>query len=238
MRDYYERQHSADGLLREAARKGNILWAFYLGPALTLPLLALPWALRQRWTAFALLVIAVLLAAMLATPPIFPHYAAPVTSLVFFVVIQSARHLRLRVWRRRCRRPMALLRAIGLLVVPPALLVWMFLQQREPPPGWGYTRAALLDSLKQRGGRHLVIVCYGPAHNPNLEWVYNEVDIDGSAVVWARDMGPDGNRELLDYYHRLQPDRRAWRLAADERRPGEPFPPLRPYDESGADYGG
>jgi len=35
-------------------------------------------------------------------------------------------------------------------------------------------------------------------------------------VVWARDMGPEKNRELLDYYK----DRRAWLVEPDEKPPG------------------
>jgi hypothetical protein len=219
MRDYYTRQQTIAGFLHEMGRKGRILWTYFLGPALTVPLLALPWALRQRWTAFALLVVGVLLAAMLATPPIFPHYVAPVTGLVFLLVVQSARHLRLWLWRprRRQARAVALLRGACVAMLPFAVLVAMFLAQREPPPGWGFTRARLLAELRQKGGRHLVIVSYGPTHNPNLEWVYNEADIDASAVVWARDMGPEDNRELIEYYRDRQPERQVWRLAGDER---------------------
>jgi hypothetical protein len=102
-------------------------------------------------------------------------------------------------------------------MLPFAVLVAMFLAQREPPAGWGFTRARLLAELRQKGGRHLVIVSYGPTHNPNLEWVYNEADIDASAVVWARDMGPEDNRELIEYYRDRQPERQVWRLAGDER---------------------
>jgi hypothetical protein len=40
-------------------------------------------------------------------------------------------------------------------------------------------------------------------------------------VILARDMGPSGNRELLDYYR----DRKAWVLDADAAHPSpEPYP--------------
>jgi hypothetical protein len=230
MRDYYTRQQSAAGFLGEAARKGHILWAFFLGPALTVPLLALPWALQQRWTAFALLVVGLLCAALLVTPPVFPHYAAPVTALVFLLVVQSARYFRLWLWRprRAPSRGTALLRAACVGVLPLVVLVGTYLAQREPPPGWGFARAEVLDGLGRMGGRHLVIVSYDKAHNPNLEWVYNGADIDGAAVVWARDMGPARDRELLDYYRDRQPDRRVWQLRADEPRPRP-----KPYEDEG-----
>jgi hypothetical protein len=221
MREIYARQQTPGGFLREAAVKGHILWAFYLGPALTVPLLALLWAVRQRWAAFALLAVGFLLAVMLTTPPLFPHYVAPITALVFFLVIQSARHFRVWLWRRRHGRATRLRPACAVLLAL-VVLVWMYRAQREPPPGWGFTRAALRHELTAKGGRHLVIACYDAGHNPSLEWVYNEADIDGSAVVWARDMGAQRNRELIDAY----PGRQVWWLRADVR-PAR----LEPYAE-------
>ena len=49
MRDYYARQQTAAGFLHEVGRKGHILWAFYLGPALTVPY---PAAFRELGTRF------------------------------------------------------------------------------------------------------------------------------------------------------------------------------------------
>jgi hypothetical protein len=45
-----------------------------------------------------------------------------------------------------------------------------------------------------------VIVRYSLTHQPLDEWVYNAADIDGSKVIWARDMGDVKNRELIHYY--------------------------------------
>jgi hypothetical protein len=58
-----------------------------------------------------------------------------------------------------------------------------------------------------------VIVRYQATHDFLEEWVYNEADIDGSKVVWARDMGAEKNRELIDYYK----DRRVWMVAPDKK---------------------
>ena len=66
---------------------------------------------------------------------------------------------------------------------------------------------------------------YAPGHDPLREYVFNEADIDGSKVVWARDMGPEQNRELIRYFAA----RRVWRLEAD-RKPPElvPYPAGQP----------
>ena len=61
-----------------------------------------------------------------------------------------------------------------------------------------------------------MVVRYGPNHDVHEEWVYNHADIDGSIVIWARDMGDARNRELLDYYR----DRRVWLLELDGPAPG------------------
>ena len=66
----------------------------------------------------------------------------------------------------------------------------------------------MLNQLNHLPGKKLVFVHYGPKHDVNHEWVYNDADIDKSVTVWARTM-PDGrDAELLRYY----PDRQAWLL--------------------------
>ena len=81
---------------------------------------------------------------------------------------------------------------------------------RQSPVGVA-NRPRLIRQLEQQGGRHLVIVRYSPTHFIHEDWVYNRADIDASTVVWARDMGADQNRELLDYYR----DRKVWLLEPD-----------------------
>ena len=54
--------------------------------------------------------------------------------------------------------------------------------------------------LDQQPGKQLVIVRYWGNHYPFDEWVYNQADIDGSKVIWAREMGSAGNSELIRYY--------------------------------------
>jgi len=68
-----------------------------------------------------------------------------------------------------------------------------------------------------------VIVQYGPKHDVDSEWVYNDPDIDGAEIVWARDMGAEKNEELLKYFR----DRRTWLLHADDS-PAR----LTPYPQS------
>ncbi len=66
-------------------------------------------------------------------------------------------------------------------------------------------------------GRLLVFVRYTPRHIFQDEWVYNAADIDSGRIVWARDLGPEENQQLLRYYPGrtpllLEPDLRPPRL--------------------------
>ena len=120
------------------------------------------------------------------------------------------RHLRVWRWRRR-HAGLFLVRAVPLICA--AMLVIRI--SASPayelpvplwPPSWCCTapgnlhRARILESLERAGGRHLLIVRYGPHHNRHYEWVYNEADIDRAKVVWARDMDPASNEALVRYF--------------------------------------
>jgi hypothetical protein len=123
------------------------------------------------------------------------------------------RHL--RVWRPEGRPiGLGLVRAlvvVSVLLVPVHAWLWA---RRDPETvaSIGPQRARILTRLEALPDRQLVIVRYQPPHDPLQEWVYNNADIDGSRVVWARDMGPEQNQELIRYYK----DRRVWVVEVDD----------------------
>jgi hypothetical protein len=81
---------------------------------------------------------------------------------------------------------------------------------RDDPDG----RITVNHDLANAPGQQLVFVRYWPQHRFE-EWVHNAADIDGSRVVWARDLGPEENEKLRRYY----PNRTAWLLEPDDRPP-------------------
>jgi len=213
----YQESRTVPGFLRHTATTIWVLWSFYLGPMFTIPLIALPRALRDRRMRFPSAAGAVLLLGIVAETWTSPHYAAAGAPLFYIVLIQCMRHL--RVWRRDTQTGALLVRAVVMLaLVMLVLRVAAVAAHVQIEPAWprgNLERASLLHRLEKSSARHLVIVVYGPNHDLNDEWGYNGADIDSAPVVWARDMGDEKNQELLEYFR----DRRVWRLFADESPP-------------------
>ena len=221
MREFYQREfqvyqqsRSLAGFMRNTGQKFRSLWSFYLGPVLTLPLLALPWTFRDRRMRFALLTSVFLLLGMTVETWTSPHYLAAATGLLYLVLIQCLRHLRMWRWRER-PLGLAMVRSIPVICCAMIVLRLIAIAARapiEPPwPRGNLERAAIQRELQNATGEQLVMVSYDPDHDPQWEWVYNAADIDGAKVVWARDMGEQNNQQLLQFFH----DRRVWRVNAD-----------------------
>lgn len=210
---HYRRLSSVGSFLREAAVRTVALWVFLVGVALTPALFTLPRVLRDRRIRFLLIAGAACIAGLEFDKFFSPHYAAPMTAVVVAVVVQGLRHL--RVWRFEGRPTGLFLVRASLAICVLALPLQMRSQQQLARGGaqalMGEQRAALLKQLDSSPGSDLVFVRYQPGHDPIQEWVYNRADIDGSKVVWARDMGPSANAELIHYFN----ERRCWLLEAD-----------------------
>jgi hypothetical protein len=219
----FEDSLTLSGFLKSSAVKIEQWWQFYLGPALTLPLLALPWAVRDRKLRLPLLVLACMALGFSVQTWTLPHYFAPATALLYLVIAQCIRHL--YIWRRRERHLGASLVAsiplvVGALIIFRVVSVIAYAPIEPAWPRGNLERGRIMHELDRLPGRQLVIVDYGDHHDVDWEWVWNAADIDDSKVVWARDMGAPANQELLNYFK----DRRVWQLSGDD-----PKPELKPY---------
>jgi len=213
--------------------KADRLWRFFLGPALTLPFLMLlfvfprdfSWSNISRRKRFLLIAGAAFLIAVALDSFWEPYYATPLTELILCLGLLAMR--RLQFWRWGSKRVgLFLTRAIPVICVL-TFVLRLAAQPLHIPlsisyvPAWDQTprsefgRARVLAALERLAGRQLVIVRYAPNHDVFNEWVYNEPDIETAKVVWARDMGPAENQELLDYFK----DRQVFRLEADDNPP-------------------
>jgi len=232
MRDFYrwelrkfEEGRTLGGFLRHAREKLVSWWMFYLGPLLTLPLVRFPWAVRDRKMRFPLIALGVFALGLAVETWTMPHYFAPGTCLLYLVLLQCMRHL--RIWRRPQRTGAALVRLIPVIAIAMVILrVSAAAAHAQIEPAWprgNLDRARILRQLEDEPGRHLILVRYGRDHNVDMEYVYNRAAIDSAKAVWARDMGEKDNAELLRYF----PTRKSWLLEADA-----PFPQLLPYPDS------
>jgi hypothetical protein len=205
--------------------KAFVLWLFYLGPLLTMPWIVWLFTRPHRgfWRSlglelrFLLLLCACIYASIVLTIYIGqPHYAAPAVAAFYAATLLMMRDLSITASGRFVARAVP---AIALLLFsarvaaplvhltpkPSAIRTWSS-QYRQ-----NFERARILNQLDHTAGQHLVIVRYLPGHDYIIdEWVFNGADIDGSKVIWARDMGPN-NAELLQYFSKRQ----AWLVEPD-----------------------
>jgi hypothetical protein len=206
-REQWSRQRTWSGWWRY--HRERLAWArsFFVGP-LALPLLMLPCTLRRRSNRLAAGVVAAVVILHLATVGLQPHYAAPAMGAFVLLVVEGMRRLAvIRVGGVKVGRALVALTMVLVLLKLGAVAQARYTSR----PGWESERAAFEASLAAEGGRHLVVVRYGPGHDLLAEWVYNAADIDGAPVVWARETDAASMRRLFAYFH----DRRAWLIEAD-----------------------
>jgi hypothetical protein len=199
---------------------------FFAGIALLPPLIMLRRVFMDRRIRFLVVCLLVLMAGMSIQVFLLPHYLAPFTAAFYAIGLQAMRHL--RVWKPE-NRP------VGLMLVRSMVTVCLIMSglrlfagplhlalPQYPATAWnfiwygpdhfGTERARVESDLKQLPGKQLVIVRYSVRHDPFDEWVYNAADIDGSRIVWAREMDSANNAELIQYYR----DRRVWLVQPDQ----------------------
>ena len=198
---------------------------FFAGVILSPSVIMLRRTFHDRRIRFLVLSVLVLSAGMVIEIFLIPHYLACFTAAFYAIGLQAMRHL--RVWSPKGKPVGAMI--VRLSVITCVLLAGLRvfagplnLKVTERfSPGWsqmwygpdhfGTERAQAEAQLEQLPGKQLVIVRYGSNHSPYNEWVYNAADIENSKVIWAREMSPADNLELMHYY----PDRNVWLVQPD-----------------------
>jgi hypothetical protein len=201
---------------------------FFIGITLAIPLLFIPLGLRRKWLQFAALTCGIVLAGVYSNRAAgFPHYLAPIAGLIMLLLIQGVRYL--NAWRLRGHPT-----GRALVWILPIFAFWIgvasiAMNWAKAPlannPIWSVERAGMQRTLTETGQRHLVMVRYSPGHIYSEEWTYNDSDIDGSQVVWARELTREKNDKLLRYFA----DRQIWLLDADVSS-GRELVPYQPVE--------
>jgi hypothetical protein len=183
-------------------------WRFFVGPILTVPLILLGRVWRRRRILFLALSGAVV--AILLEGAASPHYLAPATAVIIAILVECIRHLRAT-------------RTLDIAWLPAGMALVLVLRIGAQAAGLPYTQALNFQSwccrvegnlnksriaaeLSKTPGKHLVFVETKTDPYNLLQWIYNDADIDGSQIVWARDLGRERDAQLAGYFH----DRDVW----------------------------
>jgi hypothetical protein len=215
-KDVRDRNTTPWAELKNSTLKAQEIWRFYYGPALSIGFITLPLVWRSGRLRLLLIAAALTVLAALIETGSSPHYAAAGTAAFLAVLVECFR--RLRGVRRQLVfiAPAIMLLILGVRLGLAAMQLpftqkvnfqsWCCVKPGNP------NKARILAILGRIDGRHLVLV--KPKIDPDnvFQWIYNDADIDGSKVVWARDMGVEGNRSLLEYFR----DRKIWVLNPNE----------------------
>jgi hypothetical protein len=222
---FYQKIHSFAGFAPKTLEKVILTLIFYAGSALLLPLIMIRRVFLDRRMRFFIVSLLILMAGMVIEIYLLPHYVAPFTVVFYAIGLQAMRHM--RVWKPEGK-------PVGIALVRMVFVVVLMLgglriiarplglaPSEFPPSNWNFTwygpevygadRAQVESRLKALPGPQLAIVRYQPQHQVLDEWVYNHPDIDASKVVWARELDPDDNKRLVDYYR----DRTVWLVEPD-----------------------
>lgn len=231
----HERRTSLKGLILATAGKLRSFWVFYIGVPLTVVLIFLPgsWHAPNRGiAAFAIFI--VIICCNLTYFAYFPHYSAAVALAIYLILFDCLREM-----RSRGSAGLFLSRALPLICIVGLLLpVAGRITQPLLPRGashlsalWESEFASVLSrekftpSLDADPNRSLVLVRYdSQTHQNDDAWVYNRADVEHAKVVWARELDPASNLQLIHHFA----GRKVW-LALPDEQPQR----LVPYPEAG-----
>jgi hypothetical protein len=198
------------------------LWYFFIGPILSIFILGFLSFAKDKNVIFSLLVVIVVTTIITFQSNAWPHYMAPISCLIFVLIIQGFKFIssfqrKGRVWGRY------FIITIAVIYFIKSILSLSIKIYNGPRKDWAHARSAMIQCLKRHEPKDLIIVRYDTHHNVHREWVYNRADIDHAEVVWARELSPTQDKNLLAYFS----DRQVWLLLADQ------YPPvLRPYPDT------
>lgn len=211
--DGYLKQRSWLGLVKVRIRHGLKIWAYVAGWLLSLIMMIALYGWKNSRIRTAILITVVVAFTIAQGPWMQPHYATPLVPVLMFLVVTGIRRLTHFAGFRRTKQIIPIIVIAGVLAGKIVQTVNATSDSiSDPFVLYKSYKSDIVQKLTHERGNDLVFVQYGTKHLTLLEWVYNLATIDSQEIVWARDMGPNKNVELMAYY----PDRRCWILLVDD----------------------
>jgi hypothetical protein len=187
-------------------------WRFYLGPALSVPLVTLPYVWRRRRLRIVFLGFFAAFGAVMLEGASSPHYIAPATAVIVLLLVECFRQLRLQPPGLALARTLPLILVLVLTLRITAEGLHLPYTQALNYQSWcckvgvDDSKQRITRYLESQPGKHLVFVRPKSDEMNLFQWIYNRADIDSSRIVWARDLGADENARLENYFH----NRKVW----------------------------
>ncbi len=197
------------GLARVELRRWSRNWFFYVGPAMSLPLLlGFVVCLRERRLRLAVFSALTTFIAVAACNWTQMHYYAPATIVVYLFIAEGLRYL----WEVEGRGGQAFAIGVVLTVAFTSLTRSSYATAPERPH-FPDARQAVVERLKNEPGRQLVLVTYDlDKHYPGDELVHNSADFESQKILWARSKGAERDAQLCRDYS----DRNFWSITTDD----------------------
>ena len=197
-------------------------WSFFVGPILSISILGFGYFPKDKKVILSLGVMTIVTLVTITQTKAWPHYIAPISCLIFVIIVHGFKSLKSFQIKGRPWGQYLVIAITALYFIKFALSLSIKIYN-GPRQHWAHARSDILQCLKRHELKDLIIVRYDTHHNVHREWVYNRADIDHAEVVWARELSPPQDKDLLAYFS----DRQVWLLLADQ------YPPrLLPYPDA------
>jgi hypothetical protein len=193
----------------QVLRWGND-WFFYIGPALSFPvLLGLLLTIKRRDLRVVLAASITTAAAVASCIFSQAHYFAPATITIYVFAVAGLDYL----WQQRGKGERAFAVAVCLTVVVASLTRNTGSAAINATYEFPNTRQAVEQQLEDKPGKQLVLVSYDmERHYPGDELVHNGAEFSAEKILWARSKGADHDSDLCRAY----PDRTFWNLTTND----------------------
>lgn len=206
---HYRETKSAGGLKDIEISRFLQAWFFYIGPALSLPILiGLIAGLRQARTRLVVLAAFCTAIAFALSFYTMMHYAAPGAICVYLLAIEGLRYM----WLQQHTAERSFVVAVCATVVI-TCLARQTGAAAKITFAYPNNRRLITQDLENKPGRHLVLVAYDLEHHyPGEELVHNGADFSSERILWARSKGLDNDRQLCAAYA----GRTFWMVTTDD----------------------